>query len=190
ADPKIPVFGIVTRLADQKGLDILSEICDELLDLNVQLVLLGDGDKVYQTTFKNVAARHPKNASVTIGFSQQQAHAIYAGADFFLMPSYYEPCGLSQMISMRYATVPIVRSTGGLRDTVIDVDEEPLRGNGFVFEGSSPEALMKAIRRALKAYGDPRRLLAIRKRGMRGDYSWKVSAGHYKDYYQSVWRRR
>jgi starch synthase len=185
-DPGTPVLGIVTRLAEQKGLDLLSEICDRLLAKNVQLVMLGDGDAVYRTTFSNVAKRHPKNASVNIGFLSAEAHKIYAGSDFFLMPSYFEPCGLGQLISLKYGTVPVVRETGGLADTIVDADADAERGNGFSFGDHSPESFLRTIERALKAFADPKRLRRLRATGMRADFSWKKSASDYESFYREI----
>lgn len=184
-DSEIPVFGMVTRLTEQKGLDILSEISDAFLSLGAQFVLLGDGERVYQTTFKNIEARNKTRAKMYFGFDATSAHAIYAGADFFLMPSYFEPCGLSQMISMRYGTLPIVRHTGGLADTVRDCDLEPVRGNGIVFQGPSPEKLLDATRRAVRLFADKKRFARHRRVAMLEDYSWKKSAQAYKDFYKS-----
>ncbi len=186
ADADIPVFGMVTRLAEQKGFELVSEICDELVAKPAQFVILGDGDAVYRTVFRNLAARHPKRVAALIGFDAIQAHAVYAGADFFLMPSYFEPCGLGQMISMRYGTLPVVRRVGGLADTVIDADLHPEKGNGFVFVEQTPEKLMAAIRRALKAFKDKPRLSMLRKTAMKTDFSWDKSAEKYAQLYRKV----
>ncbi len=185
-DPSVAVFGMVTRLAEQKGLDILSEVCDQFLSNPVQMILLGDGEKVYQRTFKNVAARHPKKAAFKIGYSRQDAHEIYAGSDFFLMPSYYEPCGLSQMISMKYGTLPVARYTGGLADTVVDADEDVRAGNGFVFHGPSPEHFLYSLKRALRAFEETERLNTLRARAMAEDFSWARSAEEYRKYYLEI----
>lgn len=185
-DPDVPLFGIVTRLAEQKGLDILSEICDKLLSKNVQFAMLGDGDPVYKTTFRNVQLRHPKKASVHIGFNAIEAHKIYAGADFFLMPSYFEPCGLGQLISLKYGTLPIVRRTGGLADTIIDAGDDAARGNGFVFAEHSPEKFLKAIERALAVYADKPQLEALKSHAMREDFSWGKSAKAYVELYERM----
>lgn len=182
----IPLFGMVTRLAEQKGLELVSEICDELVAKHAQFVILGDGDAVYHTTFRNIAARHPKNTAAFLRFDTDQAHAIYAGSDFFLMPSYFEPCGLGQMISMRYGTLPVVRRVGGLADTVIDADLHPEKGNGFVFVERTPEKLMSVIRRALKAFKDRTRMQALRKTAVKADFSWDKSAEKYAQIYRKV----
>ena len=185
-DADVPVLGMVTRLAEQKGLDLLSEISDALFSKKVQFILLGEGDGAYHTTFKNVSKRHPKNTAIRLGFNAPQAHKIYAGSDFFLMPSYFEPCGLGQMISLRCGTLPIVRRTGGLADTVIDADEDPKTGNGFVFKERNPEAFLKGIERALLAFRDKERFSRLQKNGMKADFSWKKSAGEYKNLYKRV----
>lgn len=182
----VPVFGLVSRLAEQKGLDLLSGIADDFLNQPVQFVLLGEGDPVYHTTFQNIGKRHPKNASIHLGFDAMEAHEIYAGSDFFLMPSYFEPCGLGQMISMRYGTLPIVRKTGGLADTVTDVTTDEQRGNGFVFEGRNPDKLLETIKRAVKFYEDKIGMVQVRKRAMSTDFSWDSSAKEYEQYYADI----
>lgn len=186
AAPDVPVFGVVSRLAEQKGLDLIAEMADEFLEKRVQFVLLGEGDGVYHTTFRNIAARHPKNTDMNIGFDAEEAHKVYAGCDFFLMPSYFEPCGLGQLIALRYGTIPIVRRTGGLADTVIDVDTDVRHGNGFVFESRTGSALLKTVERALAAYADKKRFHALRTHGMKADYSWQRSASEYKKYYKEI----
>ncbi len=186
ADPGGPVFGMVSRLADQKGLDILSEAVDRLIGMGAQFVLLGEGEPVYKTTFQNVAKRHPGKVAVNLGFHAAEARTIYAGSDFFLMPSYFEPCGLGQMIAMRYGALPLVRRTGGLADTVTDADTDPARGNGFVFRERSPEKLLDASERALEAYADKGRFEALRGRAMRADFSWEKSAREYVAFYEDL----
>ena len=185
-DSSIPIFAMVTRLAEQKGLDTLSEAADKFLSKNVQFVLLGEGDRVYHTTFGNIGKRHPKKSYINLGFDAVKAHTIYAGADFFLMPSYFEPCGLGQMISMRYGTLPIVRNVGGLADTVKDLTALPEQGNGFVFDEKSPSMLLDAIDRALKLYEDRVRFEKAKKRAMEQDFSWGSSAKKYMGVYESL----
>ncbi|OIO39243.1 MAG: hypothetical protein AUJ71_01155, partial [Candidatus Omnitrophica bacterium CG1_02_49_16] len=163
---KVPLFGMVTRLAEQKGLETFTEIADLFLSKKVQFVLLGEGDSVYHTTFKNIGARHPKNASINLGFKVKDAHSIYAGCDFFLMPSLFEPCGLGQLISLRYGTVPIVRRTGGLTDTIVDYEDDPRDGNGLTFHGRFSEAFLKTIERGLKVYEDKQAFRKLQKRGL------------------------
>ncbi len=181
-----PVLAIVSRLAEQKGFEIFSEIADKILSENVQLVLLGEGDSVYHTLFQNIRARHVRKVFIQIGFDAEAAHRIYSGADLFLMPSFFEPCGLGQMISLRYGTIPVVRKTGGLADTVVDVDQNPIAGNGFVFEKRSPENFYEAIRRALTQFGQKEKWKALQQRGMCQDFSWDKSAVEYKKYYEEI----
>lgn len=187
-DPETPVFGIVTRFAEQKGLDILSEAVDALLERNAQFVMLGDGDPAYKTTFSNVGRRHAGKgkASINVGFRSAEARKIYAGSDFFLMPSFFEPCGLGQLISLKYGTLPVVRHTGGLADTIVDADADPKNGNGFVFHDHAPERLLEAIDRALKVYADKKRLAALKKRALKADFSWTRSAKAYRDLYKEL----
>jgi starch synthase len=187
-DPAVPVFGVVSRLAQQKGMDLLLESADSLLSRKLQFVLLGDGDAVYERGFGNVGRRHARNASVHIGFDAANAHAIYAGSDFFLMPSLFEPCGLGQMISLRYGTLPIVRRTGGLADTVIDLEADARKGNGFVFDERHGHGFLAAVDRALRFFREKRRLEALRKRVMALDLSWDASARAYVKYYQEILR--
>jgi starch synthase len=184
-DPDAPLFAMVTRLAEQKGLDLVSEAADKLLGGRAQFVLLGEGDAVYHTTFANIGKRYPKNSRMYLDFDGAKAHTIYAGADFFLMPSLFEPCGLGQMIAMRYGALPIVRNVGGLADTVRDADETA-DGNGFVFDGQSPEKLLSAIGRALALWDDKARLAVVRKRGMSADFSWDASAKEYLKLYEGL----
>lgn len=190
ADPKVPLFGMVTRLVDQKGLDILSEAIDRILALGAQFVLLGEGEPVYKTTFANVAKRNPKQASVHLGFDAAESHRIYAGSDFFLMPSYFEPCGLGQLISLKYGTLPVVRRTGGLADTIVDADQDAANGNGFSFKDRSPEKLLDACERALRAFREPARLEALRARAMAADFSWGRSADEYLGFFEALRARR
>ncbi len=185
-DATIPIFAIVSRLAEQKGIEFFSEIADTFLAKRVQFVLLGDGDAVYHTMMQNIAKRHPKNAAVHLGFNSAEAHEVYAGADFFMMPSFYEPCGLGQMISLRYGSIPVVRHTGGLADTVFDVSENVKAGNGLVFKGHSPEKFLEALMRAVKLFEDSKKLAALRKQGMKNDFSWDRSAQEYKKLYLKI----
>ena len=187
-DPEVPVFSFVSRLAEQKGVDILAEAADELLSKKIQLVILGEGDAVYHTRFKNIGARHPGNSKVILGFDPHRAHEIYAGADFFLMPSLFEPCGLGQLISFRYGTLPVARATGGLMDTVVDYGADSRRGNGFVFQDRSAAALLKAVDRARAAYEDRQLMRRLRARAMKLDFSWAKSAAEYLEFYEEAIR--
>lgn len=183
---EVPLFGMVTRLAEQKGLELVTEMANTFLKKEAQFVILGDGDPVYRTAFKNIVARHPKNAAAFIGFDTEKAHSIYSASDFFLMPSYFEPCGLGQMIAMRYGSLPIVRRVGGLADTVIDAVLHPERGNGFVFVEKSPEKLMTAVNHALGIFKDKARLATVRKTAMKADFSWDRSAEEYVKLYMEA----
>jgi starch synthase len=182
--PDAPVFGLVSRLATQKGLDILSEVLPHLLQLDVQFALLGTGEHYYHDLLSNVAKQHPEKVGLVLGFDNALAHQIYAGSDFFLMPSRYEPCGLGQMISLRYGTVPIVRHTGGLADTVSDYNPQTERGNGFSFREHSAVALFGAISRALLTMRAAPAWQKLVQNAMASDFSWGRSAQAYVELYQ------
>jgi starch synthase len=171
---------------DQKGFDLIAEAIEKIVSLNVQLVLLGTGSDEYHKFFKKAAKDHPKNVAAFLKFDEELAHLIEAGSDMFLMPSKFEPCGLNQMYSLRYGTVPIVRKTGGLADTIVDFVQEPEKGNGFVFEEYTSKAMLNAIQNAVKAFGDNKNWLKIQKRGMKADFSWQHSAENYVKVYQKL----
>ena len=183
-DPKAFLIGMVTRLASQKGVDLLVETLPQLTGLKVQLLILGSGDQAIQQALEKACAPS-KWVRLRLGFDQALAHRIYAGADAFLMPSRYEPCGLGQMISLRYGTIPIVRLTGGLSDTITDVEENP-QGNGFCFRPYDPQALLEAVSRALGLYQDKRRWEDLQRRGMMTDFSWEASAKEYRNLYERL----
>lgn len=189
-DPATPLLGIVSRLAAQKGLDLVLSLVPRLLARKVQLVVLGTGDAVYQQAFRALAKANPKSIGVTLGYTETLAHQIEAGADMFLMPSQYEPCGLNQLYSLRYGTVPIVRATGGLADTVVDATAETLAAGsatGFRFIPFNAEALLAAIDRALTVYREtPDVFRRTQTTGMRQDWSWNRSAGEYLNVYRHV----
>jgi len=176
---KRPLLGIVSRFADQKGFDLVEAIAPWLAEQNVALVALGSGQKKYEDMFRALAALRPEKFAVRIGYDDALAHRIEAGADMFLMPSQYEPCGLSQMYSLRYGTVPIVRATGGLDDSVDDQ-------TGFKFQEYSPEALKAAIQGALRAFVDADQWLLRMRKGMAKDFSWNTSAEAYRRLYKSL----
>ncbi|MCS7286722.1 MAG: glycogen synthase [Anaerolineae bacterium] len=183
-NPDIPLIGMISRLTDQKGLDILVEILDHLFDnFEVQFVLLGTGEQHYHDVLRGIAKRYPRNMGLFLTFNAPLAQRIYAGADMFLMPSRFEPCGLGQMIAMRYGSVPIVRATGGLADTVKDYNPLTGEGTGFVFERYDRWALFGAIVRALERYKNPQEWRRIQLQGMRVDFSWEASARKYEDLY-------
>ena len=176
---KRPLIGIVSRFAHQKGFDLVEEIVPELMEEELSLVILGSGDPHFELLFRRLAREYPEKIAVNIGYNNALAHRIEAGADMFLMPSRYEPCGLNQMYSLRYGTVPIVRSTGGLADTV---DET----TGFKFTEYSPEALLHAIRQALAAWQIRKPWLERMRLGMSKDFSWEASAAGYQRLYRSL----
>ncbi|MEA2063560.1 MAG: glycogen synthase GlgA, partial [Gemmatimonadota bacterium] len=152
ARPRVPLFGMVTRLAEQKGFDLLAGSAGKLMALDIQLVILGTGDERYEKLVGELCGRYPENIACRIAFDNGLSHLVQAGSDFFLMPSRYEPCGLSQIYSLKYGTIPVVRATGGLDDTVIDVRTDPERGTGFKFDDYSPEALVNVLADAVSFY--------------------------------------
>jgi starch synthase len=181
---KRPLVGIVTRLTHQKGCDLFATAAERLMALDAGWVMLGSGDRWCEDLWRHLAARLPERVAARIGFDEQLAHLIEGGADMFLMPSWYEPCGLNQMYSLRYATIPIVRATGGLEDTVVDADDFPDRGTGFKFREYQAEPLVAAVERALAAYHTLDRWQPIQKRAMKRDFSWDVSAREYVKVYR------
>jgi starch synthase len=184
-----PVIGMIGRLADQKGMDIVAGCLDELMKQDVQLVILGTGEEKYHKLLNEVAVKFPSKVSVTIGFDNQLAHEIEAGADMFLMPSRYEPCGLNQLYSLKYGTVPIVRETGGLADTVTDTTPETLKSKtatGFMFKEVAAQALVGAIKRALATYANGKVWKQLMRTGMAQDWSWKSSAEKYVRLYKKL----
>lgn len=184
-----PLMGMITRLDIQKGLDLLVEILDDILDLNVGLVILGSGDEHIQKAIGQAGERHPGRVGIRIGFDEALAHRIIAGSDLFLIPSRYEPCGLTQMYAMKYGTVPVVRATGGLEDTVTSFDAHTARGNGFKFGAYHPKAFYAAIRDAADLFEDARLWRQLRDNGMEEDFSWNRSARAYLEIYRSVMRQ-
>ncbi len=182
-----PVLALICRLTHQKGLDLLAEIAEELMHLDLQLLILGEGEEKYQALFRHLQERYPQKVYFYQGFNSILAQRIYAGADMFLMPSWFEPCGLSQMIAMRYGTVPIVRSTGGLADTVHDYNPVTGSGNGFVFSDFQGRALYHALARAIKLWRDsPVQWQKLIERGMETDFSWARSGVEYLELYQEA----
>ncbi len=181
-----PLMGIVSRLADQKGFDILLEIIEELLRMDLQIVLLGAGDQKYQELLAKLPLAHPEKIAVKIGFDNALAHKIEAGADMFLMPSRYEPCGLNQIYSLKYGTVPVVRATGGLDDTIEDYDPLAGTGNGFKFVDYTGPAFLEAIKRALAVYVNKKLWRQVIANGMKCDFSWEKSAKEYLELYRKV----
>ena len=186
-DPALPLVGIVSRLVDQKGFDLIAAIAAELRDLPLQLVVLGTGQSLYEQLFRDLATS-TRNVRGYIGFDISLSRRIYAGADFFLMPSAFEPGGLGQLIALRYGTLPIVHATGGLADTVTDLDDHPRTGNGISFKSYTPSALLDALHRALRHYADRDRWPTLLARAMAYDSRWSASARAYSDLYRRVLR--
>jgi starch synthase len=184
-NPNIALLGMVCRLSEQKGLDILVPVISKITK-NTQLVLLGKGDKYYEDKLISIKSKKLKNLSISIVFDETLAHKIYAAADIFLMPSRYEPCGLGQMISFRYGTIPVARRTGGLADTIIDVDSDSIHGTGFLFENYSSKDFFHTIKRALNYFKNKRFWYKLQKRVMQLDYSWNRSAYKYCELYKNL----
>ncbi len=179
-----PLFGSIGRMVEQKGVDIMLGALEEMLHANIQFVQIGSGSTVFQRAFQDLARRFPQRAAVRIGFDEGASHRIEAGCDFFLMPSRFEPCGLNQMYSLRYGTIPIVRGTGGLDDTVIDPKEDLERANGIKFHEYSGQALAKGIRKALALYESPDLFHRFRLNAMTSDFSWSRTAARFVELYQ------
>jgi starch synthase len=184
--PGIPVLAMISRLASQKGFDLVESVFEVLMERDLQFALLGSGDLRYADFFRAAAKRYPDRVAARIGFDELMAHRIEAGADLFLMPSLYEPCGLNQMYSLKYGTIPIVRAIGGLRDTVQDYDRERESGTGFVFEPYDAQAMLQAIDRGLSTYRDRNEWAELQRRAMAMDYSWNRSAAAYSNLYQQL----
>ena len=186
AKPDVPVIGMVSRLASQKGFDLVEKVLGHFLEQDLQFVLIGRGERPYEEFFTTLAARFPEKVAARIGFDEAIAHKIEAGADIFLMPSLYEPCGLNQIFSMKYGTIPVVRAVGGLKDTVEDYDPLLGTGTGFVFGPYEPAALQKALERALELFSVKREWTALKKQAMAKDFSWERSARAYDTIYQRL----
>ena len=180
-----PLVGMIARLVEQKGADLVIQIAPELLRAGAQLAVLGQGEARFENALRALAAQHPGAVAARIGFDEGLAHRIEAGADLFLMPSRFEPCGLNQLYSMRYGTPPVVRRTGGLADSVRDPDEAPPdEACGFVFDAPDADALLAALRRALAAFRDPAAWRRLQTNGMHADFSWTASAAAYLEVYR------
>ena len=186
-DRRTPVVALVSRLVAAKGLDLIVRMMDEILmHEDIQFVVLGTGDKEYEDWFKGLAWRFPHKVSANIRFSNELAQRIYAGADIFLMPSNYEPCGIGQIVAMRYGTIPVVRETGGLKDTVQQYDKYTQTGNGFVFSDYNAHEMMYALKKALGSYGNYAEWNQIVHNAMAADFSWTNSAKEYKKLYEQL----
>jgi len=180
-DENTPLLGVVSRLDPQKGFDILEEAMSRIISLNTGIAILGTGTREYMDAMERMAARYPQQVKIILKFDIALSRLVYAGSDAFLMPSRYEPCGLGQMIAMRYGSLPVVHATGGLADTVFDLDHDPEGGNGFSFDDYTADALADAVARAVKAFREPamQRWKKAMHRGMRTDFSWRRSAEKY-----------
>jgi starch synthase len=182
----VPVAGMVTRLASQKGLDILVEALDDLLHAGIVLVILGTGDEAIEKSLSTAVGRHPARLGLCLSYNEALAHKIYAGSDFLLIPSRYEPCGLTQMYALKYGTIPVVRATGGLEDTIEEFDPVSKKGNGFKFRDPSPGELVEAVKRALAVRKDKSLWPALRKNALACDFSWDRSAREYMKLYERL----
>jgi starch synthase len=182
--PDVPLMGLVSRLADQKGLDLIKAGMSNMLKTGMQFVLLGTGDQMYEKYFAQLESKYPDQVKANIGFDAKLAQQIYAGCDMFLMPSKFEPCGLGQLISLRYGTIPVVRATGGLADTIVNYRPDDPRSNGFVFSIYTPEALVVAVQHAVETYGNKKAWSKLVRTALASDFSWGASAGKYVDFYR------
>jgi len=189
-DSKLPVIGIVSRFAAQKGFDLISQVMDRLAREEMIIVALGTGDKEYEEMFLRMQKQFPQKIAVKIAYDNAIAHKIEAGADMFLMPSKYEPCGLNQIYSLKYGTVPIVRATGGLDDTIEPWDARSGKGTGFKFTEYNGESLLLTIKQALQAYRDQGSWQVLMRNGMNKDFSWNFSAKEYVRIYEKVRQAR
>jgi starch synthase len=185
-----PVLGMISRLSSQKGCGLLAEILEKLMKLGVGLVILGAGEEKYETILVRLAERHRGSMAVRIGFDDPLAHRIMAGADMLLVPSQYEPCGLTQMYALRYGTVPVVRATGGLDDTIVEFDPVENKGNGFKFGPYEAAPFLRAIRRAMGVFKDRESWRRLMQNGMKEDFSWDRSARQYLEIYESLVRTK
>jgi len=185
-DPNRPVMGIVSRFADQKGFDLIAQIAGQLVREELSLAVLGTGERKYEGLFRALAKDFPGRVGAVVAYDNRLAHLVEAGSDMFLMPSRYEPCGLNQIYSLRYGTVPIVRATGGLDDTIEQFDVERGTGTGFKFYEYSGAALLHAVRQALHYYSDEGVWKRIQLNGMARDFSWNTSAAEYAKLYEAA----
>jgi starch synthase len=180
----VPLFGTISRLAEQKGVDIELGALEEMLGADIQFILLGSGSPIFERGYQELAKRFPTKVAVRVGYNEGLSHRIEAGCDFYLMPSHFEPCGLNQMYSLRYGTIPIVRATGGLDDSVIDFTQGAARANGIKFQEYSARALARAMRKALAIYAQPELLRHYRRNAMKADFSWEQTVSKYLKIYE------
>jgi starch synthase len=193
-DINVPVIGIVSRMVSQKGFDLVEEASEELMKLNAQWIILGSGEDQYEEMFRNLQLDYPDKVGVYIGFNNELSHLVEAGVDMFLMPSLYEPCGLNQIYSLKYGTVPIVRKTGGLADTVYDWFDCKIKGqengNGFTFFDYDYKALLKSVKKAVECFADKKVWEKIQENGMKENFSWQSSAGKYLELYTDIIKKK
>jgi starch synthase len=193
-DDTVPLIGIVSRMVKQKGFDVFAEAVNDLMEMDAQWIVLGNGEDQYEDLFRSLSHSHPDKVANYIGYNNELAHLIEAGADIFLMPSHYEPCGLNQLYSLRYGTVPIVRKTGGLADTVKDWSKNKSSngesGTGFSFESYSARALLATVKRAMDVFQNKNVWQKIQGNGMLQDFSWERSGKDYIKLYQSILNKK
>jgi starch synthase len=187
---KVPLLGMISRLADQKGFDLLADILENLFALDIGFVLLGTGEQKYHDLFNQVVRRYPKKAGVRITYDDRLAHKIEAGSDLFLMPSKYEPCGLNQIYSLRYGTIPLVRATGGLDDTIVTYDPVTGKGNGFKFKRYDAKEFLNETKEAIRFYAQPKHWKQLVQNAMTADFSWKRSAEAYLQLYRKALEKK
>ncbi|MCK5554175.1 MAG: glycosyltransferase [Deltaproteobacteria bacterium] len=176
---RVPILAVISRLVEQKGLDLLAESIADLMKTDLGFVLLGTGDERYQQLFRRIAKEYPKKAGIRIAYDNTLAHKIEAGSDIFFMPSRHEPCGLNQVYSLKYGTVPLVRATGGLEDTIRDYNPKTGEGTGFKFQSYSAGDFLHTVRKALAVYRDGESWKRLMIRGMKADFSWQRAAREY-----------
>lgn len=181
---------MVTRIAEQKGFDLVMDIIEDILKLDLQFVIMGSGEKRYESFFKKIKKKYPKKVGIHLKFNTKKATSVYAGSDMFLMPSRFEPCGLGQLISLRYGSIPIVRAVGGLADTVTNFNPKTKKGNGFIFHHYGSKALLVAIVRAVENYRYADSWKELVKKGMQQSFSWEIPAKKYVDLYQKVLKEK
>jgi starch synthase len=189
-DKERPLLAMITRLTEQKGIDLVAAVFEKVMRREVQWIILGSGEKKYERLLQSLGDQFPGQAAIRIAYDHKLAHQIEAAADIFLMPSQYEPCGLNQMMSLRYGAAPIVRATGGLDDTVTHFNPKTLQGNGFKFKAYTPTAFLRQIQNALSLFREKKKWRALIQNGMEGDYSWTASAEKYLKLYHSIIRKR
>jgi starch synthase len=185
-DPQVPLIGMITRLVEQKGIDLLIQAFPDLMKMNIQFVLLGTGEKEYHTKLESFAKKYPDKFALELRYDEELSHLIEGAADIFLMPSKFEPCGLNQLYSLKYGTIPVVHKTGGLADTVREVNVQKGTGTGFFFEAYKPNEMLKAISKAVSVFCDEKTWRKIMHNAMLEDFSWTLSATRYAELYRKI----